>query len=151
MLKIKSAFYFDKKETKRLCLFSPFIGEDLFEFFTTDSEFEGAVDSHGDVARFFRNDNGDAVALLRNAKGSAVAKSERFWDVGVVAHGEDASCRVDAFARDNHCAIVQRAVFEKDIFNESLTDVGIDEFARVHLFLKRRRAFDDDECAHLLF
>ena len=52
---------------------------------------------------------------------------------------------------DDHSAVVQRRVFEEDIFDEPLVDVGVDEVARAYHLVEPHATFHHDERPHLLF
>ena len=46
---------------------------------------------------------------------------------------------------------MQRTVFEKDVLDKPLIDVGIDEFAGTYDIVEGQVAFDDNQCPDLLF
>ena len=128
----------------------PVLCQSALQFLGGQAQVKLAIAGNRDAARFFGNDDGQAVALLRDAQGRAVAQAERFRDVVVVGHGQDAACRLNAFVRDNHGAVVERTVLEEDVFDEALVDVGIDGVARFDDFAQGHLPFDDDKRALLL-
>ena len=127
-----------------------FAREETFQFFSRKFQMELSFESNGDAARFFRHDDGQRVGLLRHAEGGAVAQSELFGDVQAVRHGQDAAGGRDALVGDNHGPVVERAVFEEDVFDEALVEVRVDGVARVDDVVERDAAFKHDECAHFL-
>ena len=67
-----------------------------------------------------------------------------------MAHGEDATGSADAFAADDESTVVQGTVFEEDVFEQSLTDVGIQLFAGANIFVEAHAAFNHYEGTHFL-
>ena len=61
-----------------------------------------------------------------------------------MGYRQDAACCFDTFLADNHGSVVQRTVFEKDVLDKPLVDVGIDEFARAYDVVEGQVTFDDD-------
>ena len=96
---------------------------------TGDFDGEFTVFGYRDVAGLFADDDADGIRDLTHAQGGSVAQTQLFGDVHVVAHGEDAAYRHYAVVGDDHRAVMQRGVFEKDIFDEAGVDVGIDYVA----------------------
>ena len=107
---------------------------------------------HGDTdaTRFLRADDGQGVALLRDAQGGAVAQSQLFGNIDGMRHRQDAACGADALPADDHSSVVQGRVFEEDVLDEPLVDVGIDDVARLDDVVERCHPFDDDERTHLV-
>ena len=64
--------------------------------------------------------------------------------------GQDTGCRHDFAARDNHGAVVQRAVFEEYVLNQPLRYASVDGLARADEVGEGNVVLDDDEGAHLL-
>ena len=68
-----------------------------------------------------------------------------------MTHWQDATGSLDVAVADNHSTIVEGGVLEEDVFDELLTDTGIDAFTRVDHIVQRHIALDDDEGSHLAF
>ena len=79
-----------------------------------------------------------------------MAQPQFLRDVQIVRHRQDATRSLDTTLADDHCPVVQRAVFKEDILYQPLVDVGIDHIARTHDIVQREVAFDDNQGAHLL-
>ena len=129
----------------------PLFHQDLFELLPVEVEVKFTARDYGDTTRFFGNNDSKAVGLFRDTLCRTVAQTEFFRDVGVVTHGKDATRCRNATVGNNHGAVVQGAVLKKDVLNQSLTDVGIDNVARIYFFLQRIAALNNNERADLLF
>ena len=80
-----------------------------------------------------------------------VPQSQLLWDVHAVRYGQDTSCCLDAFLADDHGAVVQGAVFEEDVLDEPLVDVGVYQLSRAYDVVQRQAPFYHYQGAHLLF
>ena len=67
-------------------------------------------------------------------------------DIKVVAYWQDTARSFNAFAGYYHCSVVQRRVFEENVFYETLVDVGINGVSGFHDIIEWGTAFDDDQC-----
>ena len=113
-------------------------------------EVKFASRDNGDAPRLFGNDNGEAVGLFRDPLCRTVAQTELFGDIGVMTYGKyTPRCR-NATVGNNHGAVVQGTVLKEDVFNQSLANVGVDEVARLLLFLQRIIALNNNERPNLL-
>lgn len=128
----------------------PFFGQCPLQLLTRQAQPELASLCNGDGACLFRHDDGQAVAFLRQTQRSAVAQAQRFGDVGVVRYRQDAAGSLNAVVAYDHGSVMQGAVLEEDVFNQSLRDVGVDDVARADVLVQSHLALQYDEHAHLL-
>lgn len=97
----------------------------MLEIRGSESGGQDSAMGNGDVARLFRHHNRKGIRGLRDAECGAMTQTERAGDVAVMTHGKDASAGIDAVMVDDHRAVVERGVLEKDILDESRVDVGV--------------------------
>lgn len=110
-----------------------------------------ATKSHRDVARFLTDDNSKGIRFLANTHGGTMAQAKFFGHIQVVGNREDTTSSCDSLVRNDHSTVVKRRVLEKDVFDKTLGDLGIDEFTRTDKVIERQGALHDNESADLLF
>ena len=90
----------------------------MFKFAHRHLLMETAVVSHRNIAAFFRHHDSESVGSLRHTECAAVAQSEVARERSIVRHRENTSGSANAVVGNNHGAIMERRVFEKNILNE---------------------------------
>lgn len=88
-----------------------------------------AVEDDAYAAGFFGDDQNDAVVSLGNTNAGAVSETVAARKSRLLRDRKDAACRHDFVVRDDHCAVVERAVFEEDIFKQRLADYCVNDNA----------------------
>ena len=104
----------------------------------------------GDVARLFAHHDGQRIGLFADTLCGTMSKAELLGNVEVVADGQDARSSSNPAFRDNHGAVVQRAVLEEDVLDESLCYLSINLFTGSHELAKRQVVLKHDERADVL-
>ena len=70
-------------------------------------DFEFAVFGYRNFAGLFADNYAKSVGYLGHSECCTVAQAEAFWNVHVVAYGQDASGSCDFVLGDYHCAVVK--------------------------------------------
>ena len=106
------------------------------EFVVGEIAFEFSVDGEADVAGFFADDDGDGVTFFCNADAGPVAETERAVAEFLLADGENAGGRGEAFVADDEAAVVQGGLGVEDGEGEFLGEFAIDGDAGVEVFVE---------------
>lgn len=102
------------------------------------------------VTRLFAHHDCQGIRFLADTFCGTMAKPELLGDIEVMADGQDArSCCYSAFG-DNHGTVVQGAVLEEDILDESLCYLSINLFTSSHELAKREVVLKHDEGSDVL-
>ena len=116
----------------------------MFQLFRFAVDGEFTVDSPGNMSGFFGYDNGNGIRDFRNSECRAVSQSQPFGYALVSRYRKNAGGCSQSAVRNDKGAIVQRAVFEKDIFYQTGTDACINNFGRLGIEFQVVGAGDDD-------
>ena len=111
---------------------------------------EHAADGDGDRAVFLRHDDDHGVGDLAGADARAVARAEVAGQVRIVAQGHHAARGRDAPAADDDRAVMQGGIFEKQVAQQLLGQLRVDDGAGFKVFVERRLAFKHEQHADAL-
>lgn len=100
---------------------------------------------NGYASGLFRDDDCDGIGCLSDAEGGTVAQSEGAGNGIVVADGKNTSGSRDAVVGNDCGPVVERRVFEEDVFEESGVYLRIDDVAGLFVGGKVDHLFDDNE------
>ncbi len=105
-----------------------------------------------DVARLFGNDNDQRIRLLGNTDTRAVARAEIADDIAPFCQRQQAARRDDLvrIERDQHCAVVKRAVYGKQIDEQLPADPRIEPDARARDVFQPRLILADDKRSRMI-
>ena len=84
-----------------------------------------ALISYRYATGFFGNNDSQRICFLRDTKCSAMTQAQLFRYIQIMRNGKNTSGSLDTLIADYHGAIVQRTVLEKDVFYQTLVDIGV--------------------------
>ena len=106
------------------------VGQQLLQRLGGQMALEHAADGDGDRAVFLRHDDDHGVGDLAGADARAVARAEVAGQVRIVAQGHHAARGRDAAAADDDRAVVQGRIFEKQVAQQLLGQLRVDDACR---------------------
>ena len=78
-----------------------------------------------------------------------MARADAAGKMRVFRQRHHAACRCHAASADNHGAVVQRRVLEKQVPQQLIRDLGVDDRAGLEIFVKRHATLEDQKRADL--
>lgn len=122
--------------------------ENLAQPFGVQMAAQLAAAGHTDDAVFFADDEDGSVRIFTDAQGGAVAGAQVMTDGIRVAERQDTRGGSDSCIADDDCAVVQRCIGLKNIFEQTGGNLRVQGSTRFHEILQAGLLLKDDQRAN---